>query len=600
MPWLYIDWHAVAVVGVAIMTFWLFASERLPVQTSALLAVLALMLIFGIFPYEAAGRELGPEVFLAGFGHSALITILCLMVLGRGLVTTGALEPVARVLARFWSFSGQGAFLLTLVICLMVSGLLNDTPIVVLMMPVLLSIAARTKGSASQTLLPMNYAVLIGGMATTIGTSTNLLVVGIAEDLGVASFGLFDFTHIVALAAAVALPYLWLVMPRLLPAHATDARSPSLLTFDAVLDLKKEGFADGSELRTILKRADGLKVLDVIRAGKQVMKLPTMHLRGGDRLLVTDTAQRLREHAAEIGATLRAAMPRDPGDPASQVLAQVLVTQESEFTGNPTGIARFVDTHRLGVIGIHRPEREVMMDPTAAILRPGDVLLVQGPGDRIEQLKTAGGVLVLDANLALPHTRKAPVALAIMALVIFLAATKLLPMVLAAASGVALLMLTGCLRWQEATDALASNVIMIVVASLALGEALEVTGTIRRAGELLALTGDWMHPAAILACLMIFMAMVTNFVSNNAAAIIGTPVAVVMAATLGVDPRPFVLAVLFGCNLSYATPMGYQTNLLVMSAGGYRFADFVRAGLPLLILMWLTLSFLLAESYDLF
>jgi di/tricarboxylate transporter len=234
-----------------------------------------------------------------------------------------------------------------------------------------------------------------------------------------------------------------------------------------------------------------------------------------------------------------------------------------------------------------------------AILRPGDVLLVQGPGDRIEQLKTAGGVLVLDANLALPHTRKAPVALAIMGLVIFLAATKLLPMVLAAASGVALLMLTGCLRWQEATDALASNVIMIVVASLALGEALEVTGTIRRAGELLALTGDWMHPAAIMACLMIFMAMITNFVSNNAAAIIGTPVAVVMAATLGVDPRPFVLAVLFGCNLSYATPMGYQTNLLVMSAGGYRFADFVRAGLPLLLLMWLTLSWLLAASYDL-
>lgn len=558
MPWLYIDWHAVAVVGVAIMTFWLFASERLPVQTSALLAVLALMLIFGIFPYEAAGRELGPEVFLAGFGHSALITILCLMVLGRGLVTTGALEPVARVLARFWSFSGQGAFLLMLVTCLIVSGFLNDTPIVVLMMPVLLSVAARTKGSASQTLLPMNYAVLIGGMATTIGTSTNLLVVGIAEDLGVPTFGIFDFTHIVAIAAAVALPYLWLVMPRLLPTHATDARSPSLLSFDAVLNLPD-----------------------------------------GKPLLLTDTVERLREHAAEIGATLRVAAPRDPGDPASQILAQVLVTQESEFTGNPTGIARFVDTHRLGVIGIHSPEREAAIDPTTATLRPGDVLLVQGPGDRIEQLKTSSGVLVLDANLALPHTRKAPVALAIMGLVILLAATKLLPMVLAAASGVALLMLTGCLRWQEATDALASNVIMIVVASLALGEALEVTGTIRRAGELLALTGDWMHPAAIMACLMIFMAMLTNFVSNNAAAIIGTPVAVVMAATLGVDPRPFVLAVLFGCNLSYATPMGYQTNLLVMSAGGYRFADFVRAGLPLLLLMWLTLSWLLAASYDL-
>jgi di/tricarboxylate transporter len=600
MDLLHIDWHAVSVLGVAILTFWLFASERLPVQTSALIAVLALMLIFGIFPYEEGERELGPEVFLAGFGHSALITICCLMVLGRGLVATGALEPVARMLARLWKITPQFAFLLMLMFCMGVSGVLNDTPIVVLMMPVLLSVAARTGSTASRTLLPMNYAVLIGGMATTIGTSTNLLVVGIADDLGVPSFGLFDFTHIVAVAAAVALPYLWLVVPRLLPVmDAGGPRNVSPLTFDAVLDVRKGSYADGRELRTVLKRAGSLRVMRILRAGNELMRLPTQHLKAGDRLVVSDAAEQLREHAAVLGAALRATEPRDPGDPASQTLSQVLITQESEFTGTPTGVARFVNEHRLAVIGIHRPGRETALDPANTPPKPGDVLLVRGTHDRVDMLKSSPGVLVLDASLALPHTRKAPVALLIMAGVIALAATKLLPMVLAAALGVAFMLLTGCIRWQEATDALASNVIMIVVASLALGEALSATGSIEAAGNGLATLGSFVPPVVILAALMLFMAFVTNFVSNNAAAIIGTPVAIAMATTLGVDPRPFVLAVLFGCNLSYATPMGYQTNLLVMAAAGYRFNDFVRAGLPLLIGMWVTLTYLLAQAYGL-
>lgn len=594
-----IDWHAIVVLAIAAMTFWLFASERLAIQTSALLCVLALMLLFGIFPYAAEGRELGPETFLAGFGHTALITICCLMVLGRGLVATGALEPFARLLARAWNFSPQFAFLMLLIFCMSVSGVLNDTPIVVLMMPVLLSVAARTGTSASHTLLPMNYAVLIGGMATTIGTSTNLLVVGIAADLGVPAFGLFDFVPIVAVAAAVALPYLWLVAPRLLPTSDTGARRMSRLLFDAVLDITPGSYADGRELRSVLKRASGLKVVRILRAGSELARLPTVQLRANDRLVVADTPEQLREHAAVLGAALRSTQPRDPGDPASQSFSQVLITEESELTGTPTGVARFVNEHRLAVLGVHRPGREGPLDPATSPMRPGDVLLVQGPGDRVADLKSASGVLILDANLALPHTRKAPIALLIMAGVIALAATKLLPMVLAAALGVAFLMLTGCLRWQEATDALSSNVIMIVVASLALGEALTATGSIAAAGQGLAAVGGSVNPVIILGALMLFMAVVTNFVSNNAAAIVGTPVAFVMATTLGVDPRPFVLAVLFGCNLSYATPMGYQTNLLVMAAADYRFNDFVRTGLPLLVMMWVTLTYMLARTYGL-
>jgi di/tricarboxylate transporter len=186
-----------------------------------------------------------------------------------------------------------------------------------------------------------------------------------------------------------------------------------------------------------------------------------------------------------------------------------------------------------------------------------------------------------------------------MAGVIFMAATGLLPMVLASAVGVAAMMLTGCLGWREATQALSSKVIMIVVASLALGEALTATGMIAAAGAGLAALHEYFPAAVMIAALMLTMTVITNFVSNNAAAIIGTPIAIAMAATMGVDSRPFVLAVLFGCNLCYATPMAYQTNLLVMTAAGYRFNDFVRAGLPLTILMWIVLTWLLAKEYAL-
>ncbi len=594
-----IDWHAVAVLAITFGTFWLFAKERLPVQSTALLALLALMLLFGLFPYGRIERELGPAQFLAGFGHTALVTICFLMVLGRGLIATGALEPFVRRLARLWSFAPPLAFLLLLVFCMATSGVLNDTPIVVLMIPVLAAVAARTGTSPTRTLLPMNYAVLIGGMATTIGTSTNLLVVGIAEDLGVPVFGLFDFMHIVAIAAAVALPYLWLVVPRLLPKDVGDRPRVVPLAFDAALLIHEESFAAGRELREVLQKAPGMKPQMLLRNGKELARLPSMRLRPGDRLIVQDNPEQLREYATLIGAWLHPHDGLETAGQAGQTLAQALIASESEQSGTTLTAARFADQYGVEFVGLHRPNREAALDPADALLRPGDVLLLRASKDKVEAVRAAPGVLVLDATMELPHTRRAPLALLIMAGVVALAASKLLPMVLASALGVAAMLLTGCLRWQEATDALSSKVIMIVVASLALGEALTATGLIAAAGHGLASLHGLVPPAAMLTAMMLLMAIVTNFVSNNAAAIIGTPVAVAMATTLGIDPRPFVLAVLFGCNICYATPMGYQTNLLVMAAAGYRFRDFVRAGLPLAILMWITLTWLLAREYSL-
>lgn len=595
-----IDWHAGAVLAITFGTFWLFAKERLPVQSTALLALLALMLVFGLFPYDTGERPLGPEQFLAGFGNTALVTICFLMVLGRGLVATGALEPIVRQLARIWAFTPTFAFLLMLIFCMLASSVMNDTPIVVLMMPVLIAVASRTSSSPAGTLLPMNYAVLIGGMATTIGTSTNLLVVGIAEKNGLPAFGLFDFAPLVAIAAAIALPYLWLVVPRLLPQDTGDRPRIVQLTFHAALILREQGYAVGRELREALNRTPRLKPRGLIRDGFEIARLPSLTLKAGDRLLVEDTPEELREHATVLGAWLHAREHSEAPAPPGQTLAQALIASDSDLGGATLAAGHFGEEYDLMVIGLHRPGSEVALDPAVALLRLGDVALLRGSKEGIERLRAAPGVLILDATMELPHTRRAPLALAILAAVIAMAASRLLPMVLASALGVAAMLLTGCLRWQDATDALSSKVILIVVASLALGEAMMATGLIAAAGNALALLGDYVPPAVMIGALMLLMGLVTNFVSNNAAAIIGTPVAIAMAAALGADPRPFVLAVLFGCNISYATPMGYQTNLLVMAAAGYRFKDFVRAGLPLAVLMWITLTWLLARKYGMF
>jgi len=594
-----IDWHAGAVLAITFATFWLFAQDRLPVQSTALLCLLALMLVFGLFPYQRIDRPLGPAEFLAGFGHTALVTICFLMMLGRGLVATGALEPFVRWLSRIWGFAPQLAFLLLLIFCMAASGVVNDTPIVVLLIPVLVSVAQRTSTNSSQTLLPMNYAVLIGGMATTIGTSTNLLVVSIAAEHGLPAFGLFEFAPMVAIAALVALPYLWLVVPRLLPKDTGSRQAVAPLAFDAALILKDDSSSAGRELREVLDKVKGLRVLAVRRGSIEMARLPSMKLAAGDRLLVRDLPPKLVEFASVLGASLH---PREQweraGQPGQQ-LAQALLASDSDIGDLSLDSAMFGIQQGLEVIGVSRPGETAVIEPTQARLRPGDAVLLRGSKAGIDALRSSPGLLLLDATVELPHTRRAPIALLILAGVVALAASHLLPMVLASALGVAAMLLTGCLRWQEATDALSSKVVMVVVASLALGEALMATGQIAAAGNGLAALGGVLPPAALLTTLMLLMAVVTNFVSNNAAAIIGTPVAIAMAVTLGVDPRPFVLAVLFGCNISYATPMGYQTNLLVMSAAGYRFKDFVRAGLPLAVLMWITLTWLLAQEYDL-
>ncbi|MGE0357860.1 MAG: SLC13 family permease [Burkholderiales bacterium] len=607
-----LDAHAIAVLGLTVVAFALFLRERVPIQTTSVGILAALTLGFQLFPYERAGERFSPTALFLGFGHEALVAICALMIVGKGLVATGALDPVARGIARLWARSPGGALLAVLLFAFLASGIVNDTPVVVMLMPILLGVAMRTKSAAGRTLLPMNYAVLVGGMATSIGTSTNLLVVSIAADLGMRRFGVFDFYPVAMLAGVAGLVYLWLVLPRLLKGRTSPIQEEPPRRFAASLHLREEGFADGRSLKEIREKTEGRIRIDEIERGESIFlaRHPALVLRAGDRIHLSDTPANLKEFEKLLGATLYD--PRDLEHPVDQehplqggdqLLVQAVVTEDSVPNRTTLSRLRFSDVYGVAVLALHRPAGRASVkskDVDETVLQVGDLLLIQGTEERLKEVRDYTGLLMLDETVSLPRSRKAPIAIAVIAGVVGAAALQLVPISIGALAGVAVLVATGCVNWREAGAALSSRVVLLVAASLALGQALTFTGGIDYiASGFLGLVAG-MPPAWIASLLMLLMALITNFVSNNAAAAVGTPIAIRIAADLGASPEPFVLAILFGANLCYVTPMAYQTNLLVMSAAGYRFADFVRGGLPLLVIMWATLSLLVPRFFPLF
>lgn len=607
--------HGLAILLFAAAVFALFIYNRWSISTISLGVLVALPLGFTLFPLVRDGETVAAARFLAGFANPALVAICALMIVGHALVVTGALEPAARRLASLVALHPRSALLAVLVMAASVSGVINDTPVVVLLIPLLLAAASQAKVPAAGLLLPMNYAVLIGGMATSIGTSTNLIIVAIAASLGVGPFGLFDWVGLVALAAVPGLAYLWLLAPRLLrqvPAQAQDLSSD---VFDAELHIDEDSPLVGQPLSAAFNAVKyRLPFVGLRRAGRTVLPLPSLRLRAGDRLIIRDTALRLKELERQLGAVLHevgtnddedtaapAAAAAEPALPAA-VVAQMIVTAGSPLEGRSVRQERLAERFGFVVVGVRTTaqrapwQREGLTDRLISV---GDVLLVQGEAAAMRKAQRDGLGLLLDERFAVTRQDKAGIAIVVMAAVVGLAATKTLPIEIAALSGALLLLLTRCLSWEDITQSLSAKVILLVAASLALGDALAVTGSTAWLAQGLAAQTGALSPAWLAALLMGLMGLVTNFVSNNAAAAIGTPLAVSLAQTLGVPAEPFVLAVLFGCNLCYLTPMGYQTNLLVMNAGGYRFSDFLRVGTPLFFIMWAGLSFLLAWRYGL-
>lgn len=593
--------HAIAVLLLTVLALFLFTRDRIPLETSSLFVLAALAAGFELFPYDHDGETLHALDFFAGFGHEALVAVTALMVAGHGLARTGALEPVGRLLARFWEVSPQLSFVLTLVVGATLSAFVNNVPIVILLLPILTSVSLKTGTPASRILMPMGFATLIGGMGTTIGTSTNLLVVSVAVSMGLPQFSMFEFMAPVAITSALAIAYLWLVAPRLLPERESELKDASPRLFYAALSVKEGGYADGKTLKEAVEKTDSdLSVLFVKRGERNELRpYESMTLQAGDQLLVRDTPDNLKSFEKLLDAELYSSDNKvdeeHPLQAEGQQLAEIIVTQGSPLLNRTLSTMRFADRYQLATLALHRSgtrNRKLMSDMSNVSLQIGDVLLVQGAGEKIAEIKKDGRILVLDGTADLPSSEKAPLALGIMVAVVAVAALGVLPIAISSVCGVLLMVATGCLGWRDVGEAVNTQIILIVAASLALGEAMLDTGAAGViASQFVSLTAD-MSVTVQLSGLMLLMAVLTNIVSNNAAAVIGTPIAVGIANQLGVAAEPFVLAVLFGANMSYATPMAYKTNLLVMTVGGYTFNDFLKIGIPLTLLMWASLSFL--------
>ncbi len=605
------DIHGVAVLLLTVVALFLFTRDWLPLETSSLAILIILTAGFQLFPYETGGEPLGPVQFFAGFGNEALITICALMIVGKAMETTGALQPLATIVSSAWSTRPLLATLVTLFAAGILSAFLNNTPIVVLLLPILVGVSMRVKFPVSDVMLPMGLATIIGGMSTTIGTSTNLLVVGISRDMGLIEFGMFDFFLPVVIVGGVAIVFLWLVAPRLLPDRLPPLADTNPRVFNSQLFIKEDSFAAGKTISEVLAKTNGQMRISKIQRSESLFlaKLPSVTLQPGDRLFVKDSPENLKHYEGLLGATLYnvtdSEHPVDEDTPLKaegQQLAEVVVTRGSPLHLRTLATARFSASFGLLPLAIHRaraPSSQVTGDLNTIRLRAGDVLLVQGTRDAVDTLKSSGNMLVLDGTTDLPHTHLANRALAVMGFVVAAAATGLMPISVSALIGVGLMIALDCLSWRDAGNALSTQVIMIIVTSLALGKALMGTGMADYLAIGFANVVSDLPIPVILSAFILIMTVLTNVVSNNAAAVIGTPIAAAIATQLGADPVPFVLAVLFGANMSFATPFGYQTNLLILSAGGYKFSDFLRVGIPLTIVMWLGFSFLLPVLYNL-
>ncbi|MDH3303960.1 MAG: SLC13 family permease [Gammaproteobacteria bacterium] len=606
------DAHGIAVLILTVVALFLFTRDNIPLESSSLAILTLLVAGFTLFPYTKGGEvALGPVDFFAGFGNEALIAICVLMMVGKALETTGALTPLASVVGRAWSTQPVLALAATLVAGAILSAFMNNTPIVVLLMPILVGASLRSKFPVSGVMLPMGLATIVGGMSTTIGTSTNLLVVGISRDMGMHEFSMFEWVMPVAIVGGAGLLYLWLLAPRLIPDRTPPMADTSPRIFSAQLHVKEGGFADGKSLSEVLAKAGGNLRIDKIQRTDTLFlaKLPSVKLQPGDRLFVKDSPENLKHYEQLLGATLfnisDSEHPVDEQTPLraeGQQLAEVVVTRGSPLHLRSLAAARFTSSYGLLPLAVHRaraPSSQVTGDLNQIRLRAGDVLLVQGTSEAIANLKENGTMLVLDGATTLPQTHNAKRALAVMAFVVLAAALGVMPISVSALVGLGLMLATGCLGWRDAAGALSIPVVMIIVTALALGKALMGTGM----ADYIAIS--FVHAAyglpapMILSAFLLLMTIMTNIVSNNAAAAIGTPIAVSIAQQLGVSPEPFILAVLFGANMSFATPYGYQTNLLVMSAGGYKFTDFLRVGIPLTLIMWLGFSLVLPMLYEL-
>ena len=594
---------------VIVVTIGLYALERYALEAVALSAVVALLVIFSVFPVPTAtGEDFGAAEILAGFANPALVTVICLLIVGQALFQTNALETPAKIVVTATRRFPHLATIPILVGVAIISGFLNNTPVVVMFLPILSAVAAAQGRPSARLLMPLSFIAILGGMTTLIGSSTNLLVADVAARSGGIQLGFFSFTPLGLMLAGIGSIYVLFVMPHMLKPRRTMAdelKSSSGKQFIAQIQISNghplEGVTSVSGLFPALKDM----TVRLVQRGERPILPPfeNVTLSPGDTLIVAATRSALTAALSQR----RPLMAAD-GDDASEsestaqpqrslTLAEVVVAPASRLSGRTISQSGFHSETGCVVMGLQRRSRMPRMAMTEIRLEPGDVLLVAGSASEVKRLRTYRDVLLLDWSASeVPPRRLAPRALLIFLAMVAASASGLVPIVTASVTATMAMILAGCLNIRQAMRAVDSRIFMLIGASIASASALEVTGGARAVADLLVSQLEGQPPGIVLSALYLLVMILTNLLSNNATAVLFTPIAINMATQTGIPVEAFVTCVIFAANSSFATPIGYQTNLIVMGPGHYRFSDFLLAGTPLALLLWLSFT-LIAPLY---
>ncbi|MGD2133254.1 MAG: SLC13 family permease, partial [Maricaulaceae bacterium] len=521
---------------------------------------------------------------------------------------TGATEGPARRLASWSDRAPRLTMLGLFLIVFVISAFLNNTPVVVMFIPIFASMARRIGMSASKVMMPLSFVCILAGMTTLIGSSTNLLVADSARRLSDVDLQFFTQSQLGLLLAGVGLVYLLIIGGRLMPAHApTEAEGTDGRQFIAQIDITADHPLIGAKpVAGMFAELPNVTVRLIERGGK-VHRPPydDIEIARGDSLIIAATRQRLTELISSRPGYLRGALRAQGADPSTEP-GESFAVIETVVAPGARIIARSIEQSgihaRTGaiVLGVQRRSRMVRGRLADIRLESGDVLLVMGPAESLQALRELRDLLPLEGSLEdVPDIRRAVAARLIFGGVVVAAASGLVDILVAAVIGAVAMIFTRCLNVRQATRALDLNVYLLIAAAFAMGAALEATGGAEAiAHAVVALTMP-LGPLAVMSALFLVVVVLTNLLSNSATAVLFTPIAVNAAAQAGVDPLLFVLTVLFASNCSFVTPIAYQTNLLVMGPGRYQFADFVRAGAPLAIIIWLVFTIAAPMCFDL-
>lgn len=558
----------------------LFATEKLPVDVVAML-ILATLLVLGLVtPAEA----------LTGFSSQATITVAAMFVLSAGLMRTGALRVVTHLLSRI-----RNGWLFTLTVMIALGGMsafVNNTAALAVFLPVVLTVAAANRFSASKILIPMSYAAQMGGVCTLIGTSTNLLVHALAQDLGEPGFSLFEFAPLGLITMAAGMLYMLIVGPFVLPDRRTAELTENYELGKYITELRvtpESPLVGRSVAEAKLGEKYGVYVLELLRGKEKVWSPRAQKLEAEDVLLVRGDWSKLaalkKRARLEIEPEFQLRDEQFQGE--DQVLAEAMIAPGSRFIGHTLAELDFQWHHKATVLAIHRRGQVLREKLKAVKLTVGDILLMLTPAEEVRSLRATPGFVVLsEREEESVSRRKAWLAIAIMVGVVGVAFLEWLPIVASAILGCIGLVVFRCLEPDEVYEAIDWRVIILLAGVLPMGIALQNTGAAGFvAGNAMALVGGW-GPVAALATIYLLTATLTEAMSNNASAVLMAPIAVASAHAVGADATPFLVAVAFAASTSFATPVGYQTNTMVYNAGGYRFTDFVKIGVPLNLLFW--------------